>query len=73
MAEASRQDTYYQLENIFQDETAPYLKKLKDLEFALRDRKKDYASNLHRRVEFVISALRSELMSGPASKRPNIK
>jgi hypothetical protein len=69
MAEASRQDNYYQLETIFQEETANYLKKLKGIEFALQDRKKDYAINLSRRVDFVISILKADLISEPANNK----
>jgi hypothetical protein len=69
LTQASRQDSYYDLESIFQEETAAYLKKLKELQLALQDRKKDYATRLYRRVDFVISSLRHDLVSPAESKK----
>jgi hypothetical protein len=68
--QASRQDTYYELESIFQEETAAYLKKLTALKFSLQGRKKDFSVRLCRRVDFVISSLQHELVSLPESKKP---
>ena len=65
----SVQDNYYQLETTFQEETAKYLEKLKELERVLGNRTTGFGINLYRRVEFVTCMLESELIRAENKNR----
>ncbi len=62
MTQPTERDNYHQLEQFFQSETDAYLLKLSQLEAILHKRKTDAGRSLHRRVEFVMSALESNLI-----------
>jgi len=53
---------YYELEEFFSSETTAYIAKLRELASVSRNRKTHFGRTLHRRVEFIISILESDLI-----------